>query len=82
MQGIQNDFILDKTTLKWLRLPNSNEVLDLNFKFEVKSPICQLTFFQKVKEIAEIDKTTKEARVISFAQVNPDNLGMIQPSMG
>ena len=66
VQGIQNDFILDKTTIRWLRLPNSNEILDLNFKFEVKSPTCTLTFYQKVEEVAEVDPASKQEKFISF----------------
>ena len=81
VQGIQNDFILDKTTIRWLRLPNSNEILDLNFKFEVKSPTCTLTFYQKVEEVAEVDPASKQEKFISFQQVNPDNAGFIQPTM-
>ena len=44
VQGIQNDFILDKTTVKWLHLHNSHEVKTLNFRFECKAPACAITF--------------------------------------
>ena len=76
VQGIQNDFIFDKFSMKWLPMPNSNEMKALSFKFEVKSPSCHITFYQKVQESAEIDPTTQTARFISFNQVNLDNAGV------
>jgi len=57
VQGIQNDFIFDKTTLKWVRTANP-EVLMLTFNFEVKTPFASITFYQKVEEIAEVDPST------------------------
>ena len=67
VQGIQNDFIFDKTTLKWERTANP-EVLNLVFNFQVKAPWTTITFYQKVEEIAEVDPTTNQACVISFGQ--------------
>ena len=59
IQGIQNDFIIDKFSIKLLPMPGSNEIRDLNFKFECEAPQCQVAFYQKVEEIAEVDQVTK-----------------------
>ena len=59
VQGIQNDWIIDKTTIKFMRIPNQNEVLDFTFKFESKAPQVQVNLMQKVLESTSVTKEGK-----------------------
>jgi len=60
MQGVRNDFILDRTTLKLVRHQNHAEKFELTFKFESLADHCFITFHEQVieKPVKEGDKIT------------------------
>ena len=58
VQGIQNDFLIDRSTLRFSRIPGKNEILDLNFKFENKAPSVNIILMQKVQEQTVLEPQT------------------------